>query len=259
MKVMIYQINENILRFKDQSNLDDFLKTRIESLHLSKRSENALIKASVRSVGGIVRKKIGQLEKIDGLGRIGVKEIERQLLNLLSTTDDRSKKISPYTRVHIVDTRVNSSNDQSNKESLDLIISHVADYFKVDSENIIGKNRRANVVIARDVLIYILRELCKMSFPSIGRMLGGRDHTTIIYATNKIKQLSAIDPYFRQELQVLLNGVKTNILDRTIQIDLEPISTPPIKILLKEREITPRNAKILKLYLQGLTDRKSVV
>jgi len=57
----------------------DFLKTRVESLNLSLRTANALDSASIRTVGGLVRKTEKELLKIDGLGAKGIKEIKRAL------------------------------------------------------------------------------------------------------------------------------------------------------------------------------------
>jgi DNA-directed RNA polymerase subunit alpha len=59
----------------------EFLKTRIDSLDLSSRTQNALSAANIRTVGGLVRKKEEDLMEIDGLGEKGVQEIKRALSN----------------------------------------------------------------------------------------------------------------------------------------------------------------------------------
>lgn len=59
----------------------EFLKTRIDSLDLSARTQNALASANIRTVGGLVRKKEDDLLEIDGLGEKGVQEIKRALSN----------------------------------------------------------------------------------------------------------------------------------------------------------------------------------
>jgi DNA-directed RNA polymerase subunit alpha len=59
----------------------EFLKTRIESLSLSTRTENALTEAGIRTVGGLVRKKEEDLFSLEGLGEKGVQEIRRALAN----------------------------------------------------------------------------------------------------------------------------------------------------------------------------------
>jgi DNA-directed RNA polymerase subunit alpha len=64
-----------------EEELEEFLKTRIESLNLSTRTENALTSASIRTVGGLVRKKEADVEQIEGLGGKGIQEIKRALGN----------------------------------------------------------------------------------------------------------------------------------------------------------------------------------
>ncbi|HXK39913.1 MAG TPA: DNA-directed RNA polymerase subunit alpha C-terminal domain-containing protein, partial [Candidatus Paceibacterota bacterium] len=59
----------------------EFLKTRIETLSLSTRTENALTNAGIRTVGGLVRKKEEDLFELEGLGEKGVQEIRRALAN----------------------------------------------------------------------------------------------------------------------------------------------------------------------------------
>ena len=60
---------------------EDFLKTRIEDLNLSLRTQKALAGASIRTVGGLIRKKIEDLLEIDGLGDKGIQEIKQALSN----------------------------------------------------------------------------------------------------------------------------------------------------------------------------------
>ena len=53
-------------------------------------------------------------------------------------------------------------------------------------EELVGPCRRKELVVPRQIVMYIMREEMKASFPSIGQELGGRDHTTAIHAVNKI-------------------------------------------------------------------------
>jgi DNA-directed RNA polymerase subunit alpha len=59
----------------------EFLKTRIDSLDLSSRTQNALTDANIRTVGGLVRKSEEDLLALDGLGEKGIQEIKRALSN----------------------------------------------------------------------------------------------------------------------------------------------------------------------------------
>ncbi len=72
--------SEGKLSVEDKEELDDALKTRIESLDLSSRTINALINANIRTVGGLARKKEKDILSIEGLGTKGFEEIKKMLL-----------------------------------------------------------------------------------------------------------------------------------------------------------------------------------
>lgn len=66
------------------------------------------------------------------------------------------------------------------------LIKAVADFYNLKEEEILNSSRRKEIVKPRQVLMFLLREELKCSFPTIGRKLGGKDHTTIIYGCEKI-------------------------------------------------------------------------
>ena len=63
--------------------------------------------------------------------------------------------------------------------------------FGFDVEEIIGASRRRPLVTARQVAMYVFREITDLSYPAIAREFGGRDHTTVIHAVDKIGTLMA--------------------------------------------------------------------
>jgi chromosomal replication initiator protein len=68
------------------------------------------------------------------------------------------------------------------------IIEHVARYFELSLEELYGNSRAAAIAQARQIAMYLCRELTSMSLPKIGQLIG-RDHTTVMYANNKIAEL----------------------------------------------------------------------
>lgn len=66
------------------------------------------------------------------------------------------------------------------------IIKGVADHFEITINDLIGPSRKKNLVVPRQIAIYLLRDVLKMSYPSIGEKLGNRDHTTALYSFNKL-------------------------------------------------------------------------
>jgi chromosomal replication initiator protein len=70
----------------------------------------------------------------------------------------------------------------------DLILDETAKMFGWTVEDLCGKSRRRPLVTARQISMYVMRELTDLSYPRIAEAFGGRDHTTVMYAVDKIKQ-----------------------------------------------------------------------
>lgn len=78
------------------------------------------------------------------------------------------------------------SSDKPKEITPQLIINIVSDYFGVKPEDITSKKRNSEFVMPRQIVMYLCRELTDTSFANIGKMLGKKDHTTIIHGVNKI-------------------------------------------------------------------------
>ena len=85
--------------------------------------------------------------------------------------------------------------------SIEDIIKTIAHFYNLDEALIYEKTRRKEIVRARQVAMYLLREDFSISFPLIGRKLGGRDHTTVIHSCEKIKHDMETDTELAQELE----------------------------------------------------------
>ena len=70
-----------------------------------------------------------------------------------------------------------------------MILTATAEHFSFSIEDLTGKSRRRPLVIARQIAMYVSRELTDLSFPMIAREFGGRDHTTVMHACDKIAAL----------------------------------------------------------------------
>jgi chromosomal replication initiator protein len=68
------------------------------------------------------------------------------------------------------------------------ILAKVAKHFGVDPEAVRGKGRRKELVGPRQVAMYLIRELTTHSFPEIGRFFTDRDHSTVMYAVQKVTE-----------------------------------------------------------------------
>jgi len=79
-------------------------------------------------------------------------------------------------------------NSRPRQITMDLIQQVVANYFKIKQDDLLAKKRTRNVAYPRQIAMYLCRELTETSLPRIGETFGGRDHTTVIHAHDKISR-----------------------------------------------------------------------
>ena len=84
-----------------------------------------------------------------------------------------------------------------------LIIEVVAEHFGVSSEDITSKKRNSEFVLPRQVVMYLCRELIDTSLNNIGKLLGKKDHTTVIHGINKIKEEMAANEELRNKIDII--------------------------------------------------------
>lgn len=86
---------------------------------------------------------------------------------------------------------------------IDIVINH----YDITKEEVLGKSREKRLAFPRQVIMYLLREEMKSSYPSIGQALGGRDHTTAMHAYTKIEKLLKEE----EDLQRTLDEIKQKL------------------------------------------------
>ena len=91
---------------------------------------------------------------------------------------------------------------------LDRIVTEVARYFSVSADDIKGSKRTSNITLARQVAMYIIREVCGLSMPQIGAVVGGRDHSTVHHSIARVESKIASDSSFALQIQDLIATVK---------------------------------------------------
>ena len=84
------------------------------------------------------------------------------------------------------------------------IIKAVAEYFSVSEADILSQRRNREIAQARQIAMYLIREQTQLSTTRIGDLFGGRDHTTVMHACDKIAQLSEKDEEIRRAVRHLL-------------------------------------------------------
>ena len=99
-------------------------------------------------------------------------------------------------------------NVTTKKVTIDDIQNCVAEFYSIRIADIKGKNRRKNIVLPRQIAMYISKEMTTMSLPEIGEAFGGRDHTTILYAVRKIATKRKEDHDFKTEVDRIIARLK---------------------------------------------------
>lgn len=90
---------------------------------------------------------------------------------------------------------------KSKQITFEAIIKVVADRYHIKEDELISKKRTQNIAYPRQIAMYLCRELADLSFPRIGELFGGRDHTTVIYACEKISKAKLSKLSLQKELE----------------------------------------------------------
>ena len=90
----------------------------------------------------------------------------------------------------------------------DLIMAIVAEYFSVSVDDLKSKRRNREITVPRQVAMYLIRELNGASLPRIGLEFGGRDHTTVIHACDKVAEDIQRDASMRSTVEALKKRIQ---------------------------------------------------
>ena len=98
--------------------------------------------------------------------------------------------------------------EQSSEISSATIMAQTADYFSLTIEDLQSASRTRKLTTARQIAMYLCRELTEMSLPRIGEQFGGRDHTTVMHAERKIRELMGERRAIYNQVTELTNRIK---------------------------------------------------
>ena len=96
------------------------------------------------------------------------------------------------------------------------IIEKVADYFHLTSDDLLSRSRKQAVAEARQIAMYLCRELTEESYAHIGSRFGGRDHSTVIHAHRKIDEAQESDAGLRDDISALESQLRNQSLSSTV-------------------------------------------
>lgn len=126
-----------------------------------------------------------------------VRELEGALNTLMIQFEMRGEPLT----INDVKTLLRGTSASAKKAvSVQEVVKTIANFYGVEEGSIYEKTRRKEVVRPRQVIMFLLREDFRISFPTIGDKLGGRDHTTVIHSCEKIKNDLRTDSVLSNEL-----------------------------------------------------------
>ncbi|MEW5694308.1 MAG: chromosomal replication initiator protein DnaA, partial [Candidatus Hydrogenedentota bacterium] len=168
------------------------LETRIAILKRITENENIKIDEDI-------------LHFIAGKIKTNIRELEGVMIRVIARYILEEKKITPEIIEGILKDMV------SKKENLSISIStiqkKVAKYFNIKIEDIKAKNRSSSNILPRHIAMYLCKKLTNFSLPEIGREFGGKDHTTVLYACNKIEKKLQ----YNKDLKITIDNLSTSI------------------------------------------------
>ncbi len=133
----------------------------------------------------------------------------RTLIGKLTKVIFASKLHERAITIELVNEALRESTSEKQEElQADDIITCVSNFYKIPKAEIIGKKKNKEFVLPRQVSCYLIYEMMNLPLETIGKIMGGRDHTTVIYARDKIATLIKQDVH----LSVGINDIKKMLL-----------------------------------------------
>lgn len=124
-----------------------------------------------------------------------IREIEGTLISLIAHATLKKEKITLELARKLTEKIVSV---HSQEISLAKIQQTVCEYFGISAESMVSKTRKREIVQARQIAMYLGRNMTKTSLASIGSHIGGKDHATVLHACNTVSDLIETDKNFRQ-------------------------------------------------------------
>ncbi len=132
--------------------------------------------------------------------RTNVRELEGALIRVIAYS---LLEESPITADSVKTVLKDLLKESARQVSLEDVLRIVAEYYHIPPDDLKSRRRVKNVVLPRQVAMFIARELTQLSLPEIGSGFGGKDHTTVLYAVNKIKREIKTNPRVQNDVDKL--------------------------------------------------------
>ena len=127
-----------------------------------------------------------------------IRELEGNLNRVVAYAQLTNSDITPELVKRAVADLTDAGRDR--QVSDELVLDTVASYYRVDKETLKGRKRDKKTALARQVAMYLLKEDANLGSTAIGRILGGKDHTTVLHGCKTIENQQNLDSQLRREI-----------------------------------------------------------
>ncbi len=131
-----------------------------------------------------------------------IRELEGALTKLVAFSNLSHKKITVDFAEEVLKDLI--SPDVHRQITPELILNIVSEHFNVSTQDILSSKRKADIVLARQIVMYLCREMTEMSLQGIGEYIGNRDHTTVIHGCDKIKKDYKNNEMTRNKIDIII-------------------------------------------------------
>jgi chromosomal replication initiator protein len=140
-----------------------------------------------------------------------IRELEGVLISLIAQSSLNRREIDINLAKEVIQSFVTQINKEITVESIQKL---VAEHFKLPVEKLQGETRKRSIVIARQLSMYLAKNMTDKSLKAIGENFGGRDHSTVIYSCKTVQDLMETDPFFKDTVAELERKIKMSLSER---------------------------------------------
>jgi chromosomal replication initiator protein len=161
----------------------------------------AILRFKAEQAGRVVPDEI--LESVARKIQSNIRELEGALTRILAFSDLSGRALT----LELADLALVDFVKIDNNPEPVHVMDTVARAFNITNEELLSRNRSKKVALPRQVAMYLMREIGNASLPQIGETLGGRDHTTVMYACDKVADLIERDDLFRRQVRQIRDEI----------------------------------------------------
>ena len=180
--------------------LEDRLKSRfaagmiVDIISPEYESRLAILNGKIKEINIVLPEEV--LEYIASSVEGNIRELEGSFNLIVCQTKLKEGNLTLNEVKNLIKNNVKPKKNISIKD----VVRVISSFYNIEEGSIYEKTRRKEIVRARQVVMYILREDFNISYPMIGQKLGGKDHTTVIHSCGKIKDELKINSLLMNEL-----------------------------------------------------------